>query len=87
MKEELSLVANEPKSILIAKGNNDKIDTKVNIPDSIDAPIKQDKVIGEIEYNLNGKLVEKVKVRAKEDIEECSFANSFRYLWAFLVSL
>ena len=87
MKEELSLVANEPKSILISKGNNDKIDTKVNIPDSIDAPVKQDRVIGEIEYNLNGKLVEKVKVKAKEDIEECSFANSFRYLWAFLVSL
>lgn len=87
MKEELSLIANEPKSILIAKGNNDKIDTKVNIPDSIDAPVKQDRVIGEIEYNLNGKLVEKVKVKAKEDVEECSFANSFRYLWAFFVSL
>jgi beta-lactamase len=87
MKENLSLIANEPKSILISKGNNDKIDTKVNIPDSIDAPVKQDRVIGEIEYNLNGKLVEKVKVKAKEDIEECSFANSFRYLWAFLVSL
>ena len=87
MKEELSLIANEPKSILISKGNNDKIDTKVNIPDSIDAPVKQDRVIGEIEYNLNGKLVEKVKVKVKEDIEECSFANSFRYLWAFLVSL
>ena len=69
------------------KVKNDKIDTKVNIPDSIDAPVKQDRVIGEIEYNLNGKLVEKVKVKAKEDIEECSFANSFRYLWAFLVSL
>lgn len=87
MKEDLSLIANEPKSILISKGNNDKIDTKVNIPDSIDAPVKQEQVIGEIEYNLNGKLVEKVKVKAKEDIEECSFANSFRYLWAFLVSL
>lgn len=87
MKEELSLAGNEPKSILISKGNNDKIETKVNIPESIDAPVKQDQVIGEIEYNLNGKLVEKVKVKSKEEVEECSFANSFRYLWAFLVSL
>lgn len=87
MKEDLSLIANEPKSILISKGNNDKIETKVNIPESIDAPVKQDQVIGEIEYNLNGKLVEKVKVKSKEEVEECSFANSFRYLWAFLVSL
>lgn len=87
MKENLELSVQQPKSVLISKGSNDKIETKVNIPQSVDAPIKKNQIIGEIEYSLNGKLIEKVKIRSKEEIQQCSFGNSFRFLWDFLVSL
>lgn len=87
MNSEVKLSAPSPKSFLTKKGSNDKVKTKVKLPESIDAPVSKNQIVGEIEYILNDKTIEKVKIRAKEEVQECSFGNSLSYLMSYLISL
>jgi D-alanyl-D-alanine carboxypeptidase (penicillin-binding protein 5/6) len=87
MEGQVALKADEPETVITEKTNTEEIETIVKISDSIDAPVKANTVVGKIIYKLKGKTIQQVDVKTKEDVEECSFGNSFRYLWGKLISL
>ncbi|MCI6653459.1 MAG: D-alanyl-D-alanine carboxypeptidase [Ruminococcus sp.] len=87
MESEVEVYSNPPKSVLVSKGSDSEIIVKVNLPKKIDAPVEKDKKIGEITYSVNNKVVQKMDIRCKKSVEECSFGNSFRYLLSQLISL
>ena len=87
MESEVEVYSNPPKSVLVAKGSDNEIIVKVDLPKKIDAPVEKDKKIGEITYRINNKVVQKADIRCKKSVEECSFGNSFRYLLSQLISL
>ncbi len=87
MENKVPLTSNEPDSFVTAKGNNEKIETQVEIPDDISAPVKKNQSVGKIIYKLKGKTIQEVTVRAAKSVEECTFGNSFRYLLKQLTSL
>ncbi len=87
MENKVPLSSNEPDSFVTAKGNNEKIETQVEIPDDISAPVKKNQSVGKIIYKLKGKTIQEVTVRAAKSVEECTFGNSFRYLLKHLASL
>ncbi len=87
MENKVPLTSNEPDSFVTAKGNNEKIETQVEIPDDISAPVKKNQSVGKIIYKLKGKTIQEVTVRAAKSVEECTFGNSFRYLLKQLASL
>lgn len=87
MKENVPLCSDLPESILVKKGEDAKIERKVEIPNEVDAPVKKNQVIGKVTYKLNGKIIQTVKVKAKNQVEECSFSNSFSYLFRQLLNL
>ena len=87
MENSVELVADIPKSVLIGKGKDAKIETEEEIPKSIDAPIRKNQIVGKIIYKLNGKKIQDVKVRTKASVDECSFSNSFSYILKYLLKL
>lgn len=87
MENKVPLTSNEPDSFVTAKGNNEKIETQVEIPNDISAPVKKNQSVGKIIYKLKGKTIQEVTVRATKSVEECTFGNSFRYLLKQLASL
>ena len=87
MEKTVDLVSEKPKTILIKKGDNKEIKTEVNIPESLDAPIRKNKIVGKIIYKLDGKEIERVNVRAKNEVEECTFKSSFGYIFRHLLRL
>lgn len=53
------------------------MEKKINIPESIDAPVKAGTKIGTVSYILNGKEIGAVSVMAKTDIEKMNFKSAF----------
>lgn len=87
MEKKVALVADAPKTVLTNKTNTDEITTEVNIPENLDAPVKKNQTVGSITYKLGDKEVQRVIVRAKDAVEECTFENSLQYIFDKLISL
>ena len=60
-------------SLLTGKGLNKQIETIINLPESIPAPISAGSKIGEITYMLNGTVIGKVDITAGESINRISY--------------
>ncbi len=67
-KENAKTEINGPLSAVVKKGNQDKITVKVNIEDSIDAPLKKGDKVGEAIFYVDDKELTRREVVAKEDV-------------------
>lgn len=70
----------ESKSCLISKGQESKITQKINIPDSLSAPISKGDKIGEISYYMDNELLATVDVVSDRDIRKNGFINMSTFL-------
>ena len=68
----VSLTAS-PISILTEKGENTKIECKILLPESIQAPIKRGTELGFVVYYKNGEELARTAVYAEEDCEATSY--------------
>ncbi len=64
-------------SLMIKKGEKDKIKQNVKMTESIEAPIKLGQKIGEITFEDNGQIIAKEDVIAVEEIKKASFVRLF----------
>ena len=61
-------------SYLSTDGSNiDNIDKKIKYNDKLKAPIKKGQVIGCVEYYLDGNIIGKTDILAKESVEKAGF--------------
>ena len=67
-------------------GQADKVETVVRLENELKAPVMQNQVVGKVNFILNGKVIKKVNILAKEGINEKSFENVFRNLLRSLVT-
>lgn len=59
----------------ITKGQSSKISSKVNIPDSVDAPISKGQKIGEVQYYIDDKLIQTSDIIADHAVTRNTFIN------------
>ncbi len=75
-KTELNLSIPKEISLLMQKTDKDKVEIKVNLPESVQAPVKEGEVLGRVEALLDGETVATVEIKAKDSVNEMNMANA-----------
>ena len=75
VKTEVNVIAENNCGTLIAKGNDFKIEQKIELPEMVEAPVKKGNIIGKLIYTLNGEVVGECNLVVNENIEKMSLLN------------
>lgn len=73
VKEEIAAVAAGDAGFIIEKGTEPQMETKVNLPRWVDAPVQKGQKLGEVIVYDKGKEVSRVDLVAKETVEKAGF--------------
>ncbi|WP_367111632.1 D-alanyl-D-alanine carboxypeptidase family protein [uncultured Psychrobacter sp.] len=73
--EEVELATSDNLQVLTTKNQKNKITTVVDIPDSLEAPIKKGQQIGKMMAVIDGKAVASVPIVATNDVEQAGFMS------------
>lgn len=80
-KTDIKLTAQKSVNVLSEKSNSEQIKIELNLPESIDAPVKKGDIIGRAEIKLDNKTITTINIKATEDVEIMTFAKAlFRVL-------
>ena len=86
MQGTVKTAVNETTPILIKKGEEKGITEKLNLPESIDAPIKKGDKVGSVEYTLNKKKIAESPITADGDVEQMTFWSVFSVIFSNLLT-
>ena len=73
--DEVELATGDNLQILTSKTQKNKITTVVDIPESLEAPIKKGQEVGKMMAVIDGKAVASVPIIATNDIEQSGFMS------------
>lgn len=73
--DEVELATGDNLQVLTSKTQKNKITTVVDIPESLEAPIKKGQEIGKMMAVIDGKAVASVPIIATNDIEQAGFMS------------
>ena len=74
-------------SIVLDKNSSSKIVSKIDLPESIEAPVVSGQKLGTVTYSLDGNAVNSFEITALQDAEKISFASVFSVLLNSIISL
>lgn len=74
-------------SIVLDKNSSSKIVSKIDLPESIEAPVVSGQKLGTVTYSLEGNAVKSFEITALQDAEKISFASVFSVLLNSIISL
>jgi len=77
------LVAGKGYSTVIKNDGSDKLETVIDVPESISAPIHANDVIGHMRVLLNGEEIRTVELVAEADCEKADFFTRFKRIISF----
>ncbi|MEN2751351.1 D-alanyl-D-alanine carboxypeptidase family protein [Psychrobacter sp. FBL11] len=80
--DEIELTTGDTLQVLTSKTQKNKITTVVDIPESIEAPVKKGQQIGKMLAVIDGKAVASVPIVATTDIEQSGFVSR---MWQHVV--
>lgn len=82
VETEISLSAKEsgPISVLAPKGNQEKVQVEISLPDSLKAPVKAGQKVGEIQWKLENEVLKTVEINAADSAEALSWLICLREL-------
>lgn len=86
MQGIVKTAVNETTPILIKKGEEKGITEKLNLPESIDAPIKKGDKVGSVEYTLGKKKIAESPITADGDVEQMTFWSVFFVIFSNLLT-
>ena len=77
---EVKTIAEQDLGTLIAKGNDFNIEQNIEMPNSVQAPIKKGDTIGKLTYTLNGDIVGECNLIVAEDVSKINFFNMEQFV-------
>lgn len=80
MRDQVDIIASYDLDILIEKGKDVAIDTKLEIPDKLKAPLSAGQKVGRLIAEQNGKVLGEVDLIVSEGIEKAGLFYIFRKL-------
>lgn len=86
MQGTVKTAVNETTPILIKKGEEKGITEKLNLPESIDAPVKKGDKVGSVEYTLGKKKIAESPITADGDVEQMTFWSVFFVIFSNLLT-
>lgn len=73
-------------SVIVKKGEEDKIEVKVEIEECLEAPVVEKQTIGSIRIIVDGKKASEYKITAKNAVEKLGFAGYIKKLANFIAT-
>lgn len=87
MQKNIGIGCDINSSIVLDKNSGSKIVSKIDLPESIEAPVASGQKLGTVTYSLDGKAVKNFEITALQDAEKISFASVFSVLLNSIISL
>lgn len=87
MQKNIGIGCDINSSIVLDKNSGSKIVSKIDLPESIEAPIASGQKLGTVTYSLDGKAVKSFEITALQHAEQISFASVFSVLLNSIISL
>lgn len=87
MQKNIGIGCDINSSIVLDKSSGSKIVSKIDLPESIEAPVASGQKLGTVTYSLNGKAVKNFEITALQHAEQISFASVFSVLLNSIISL
>ncbi len=79
--DQVPVLSHRPVTLVIPRGQEDQVQVKVEIPDSISAPVERLQEVGELEVKIGAKVIETVPVVTAADVPKEGF---WRRFWNWL---
>ena len=74
-------VLEEPSPVLVNKGQQDEIEIKITLAESVNAPVSAGQILGKITYLSKGEVVGESKILAKNSVELLTFWKAFEKIF------
>lgn len=87
MQKNIGIGCDINSSIVLDKNSGSKIVSKIDLPESIEAPVASGQKLGTVTYSLDGKAVKSFEITASQHAEQISFASVFSVLLNSIISL
>lgn len=87
MQKNIGIGCDINSSIVLDKNSGSKIVSKIDLPESIEAPVESGQKLGTVTYSLDGKAVKSFEITALQHAEQISFASVFSVLLNSIISL
>lgn len=87
MQKNIGIGCDINSSIVLDKNSGLKIVSKIDLPESIEAPVASGQKLGTVTYSLDGKAVKNFEITALQHAEQISFASVFSVLLNSIISL
>ena len=87
MQKNIGIGCEINSSIVLDKNSGSKIVSKIDLPESIEAPVASGQKLGTVTYSLDGKAVKNFEITALQHAEQISFASVFSVLLNSIISL
>ena len=79
VKDSVGVSAN-CENMLIAKGRQNKVEMRVELDESVTAPVAKNETIGKIKFSVEGQEIASFPIKTTEDIEKITFFDIFKRL-------
>lgn len=86
MEKSVELVCNVESNVVVDKSESSEILTELDLPESLDAPIEENQVVGSLTFSVNGES-KVFEITAKQAVEQTSFGAVFKLLFNSLTAL
>lgn len=87
MQKNIGIGCDINLSIVLDKNSGSKIVSKIDLPESIEAPVASGQKLGTVTYSLDGKAVKNFEITALQHAEQIYFASVFSVLLNSIISL
>lgn len=87
MQKNIGIGCDINSSIVLDKNSGSKIVSKIDLPESIEAPVASGQKLGTVTYSLDGNAVKSFEITALQHAEQISFASVFSVLLNSIISL
>lgn len=87
MQKNIGIGCDINSSIVLDKNSGSKIVSKIDLPESIEAPVASGQKLGTVTYSLDGKAIKSFEITALQHAEQISFASVFSVLLNSIISL
>lgn len=87
MQSNVGIGCDVNASIVLDKSSGSNIVSKIDLPESVEAPVVNGQRLGTVTYSLDGKAVKSFEITALQDAEKISFPSVFAVLLSSIISL
>ncbi|MCQ2513665.1 MAG: D-alanyl-D-alanine carboxypeptidase [Ruminococcus sp.] len=87
MTDSVGLNCEVSSKIAVDKGSKQEIETIIDLPEELEAPVSQGQKIGTLTYSVGGEPVKICEITATDNVDASSFGLIFAYVFNSLFSL